>query len=130
MKEIITIIAFCVMLIVCSGCGHNAITYGDGVHASIGYNPEQATINATFMYGKILNAVTRDNVEIEMNGQAAGDVSAPTNKTEDANSPVSAGASIDGYLRVKIGRQINGAYVDALVAGAKPEDLKNLLTEK
>jgi hypothetical protein len=130
MKEIITLIAFGALLIVCAGCGHNAITYGDGVHASIGYNPEQATMNATFMYGKILNAVTRDNVEIEMNGKAAGDVSATANKADGASSPVSAGTSTDGSLKVKIGRQINGAYVDALEAGAKPEDLDKFGAEK
>lgn len=130
MKEIITLIAFGALLIVCSGCGHNAITYGDGVHASIGYNPEQATMNATFMYGKILNAVTRDNVEIEMNGKAAGDVSATANKAEGVTSPVSAGTSTDGSLRVKIGRQLNGAYVDALEAGAKPEELDKFGDEK
>lgn len=130
MKETITLIAFGALLIVCSGCGHNAITYGDGVHTSIGYNPEQATLNATFMYGKILNAVTRDNVEIEMNGKAAGDVSATANKADGASSPVSAGTSTDGSLRVKIGRQINGAYVDALEAGAKPEELEKFGTEK
>ena len=123
MKKTITIAIFGALLIVCAGCGHNAITYGDGVHASIGYNPEQATMNATFMYGKILNAVTRDNVEIEMNGKAAGDVSASANKADGATSPVSAGTSTDGSLKVKIGRQINGAYVDALETGAKPEEL-------
>lgn len=131
MKEIITLAIFGALLIVCSGCGHNAITYGDGVHASIGYNPEQATLNATFMYGKILNAVTRDNVEIEMNGKAAGDVSANANKAEEgATSPVSAGTSTDGSLKVKIGRQINGAYVDAIEAGAKPEELEKFGAEK
>jgi hypothetical protein len=130
MKNTITLAIFGALLIVCSGCGHNAITYGDGVHASIGYNPEQATMNATFMYGKILNAVTRDNVEIEMNGKAAGDVSATANKADGATSPVSAGTSTDGSLRVKIGRQLNGAYVDALEAGAKPEELEKFGAEK
>lgn len=124
MKELVYTCLFGVLLIaIMSGCGHNAITYGDGIHASVGYNPEQATLNATFMYGKILNAVTRDNVEIEMNGKAYGDVSSTTNKTEGASSPISAGASTDGSLRVKIGRQINGAYVDALEAGANQKDL-------
>lgn len=130
MKELVTLAVFGALLIVCAGCGHNAITYGDGVHASVGYNPEQSTLNATFMYGKILNAVTRDNVEIEMNGKAAGDVSATANKADGASSPVSAGTSTDGSLRVKIGRQINGAYVDALEAGAKPEELNKFAAEK
>lgn len=130
MKNTIALAIFGALLIVCSGCGHNAITYGDGVHASVGYNPEQATLNATFMYGKILNAVTRDNVEIDMNGKAAGDVSASANKADGATSPVSAGTSTDGSLKVKIGRQINGAYVDALEAGAKPDELNKFGAEK
>ena len=128
MKKTITLAIFGAMLIICAGCGHNAITYGDGVHASLGYNPEQATVNATFMYGKILNAVTRDNVEIEMNGKAGGDVSA--NGKDGTSAPVSAGTSTDGSLKVKIGRQINGAYVDALEAGVKPEELDKFGAEK
>ena len=93
-----------------AGCGHNAITYGDGVGFDFGVNPENFTMSMNLRYGKILSAVTRDNVEIELNGQANADGSAGTeNKT---------GVSTDGALKVKIGRQINGAAVDLVEAGA------------
>ena len=93
-----------------AGCGHNAITYGDGVGFDFGVNPENFTMSMNLRYGKILSAVTRDNVEIELNGKANADGSAGTeNKT---------GVSTDGALKVKIGRQINGAAVDLVEAGA------------
>ena len=102
-----------------AGCGHNAITYGDGVGFDFGVNPENFTMSMNLRYGKILSAVTRDNVEIELNGKANADGSAGTeNKT---------GVSTDGALKVKIGRQINGAAVDLVEAGADADKvLENL----
>ena len=72
-------------------------------------------------YGKILSAVTRDNVEIELNGKANADGSAGTeNKT---------GVSTDGALKVKIGRQINGAAVDLVEAGADADKVLESLSD-
>jgi hypothetical protein len=92
------------------GCGHNAIQYGDGVGFDFGVNPENFTLSMNLRYGKILSAVTRDNVEIELTGKA------------DANgengSAGKAGVATDGNLKIKIGRQINGAAVDLVEAGA------------
>ena len=53
-----------------SGCGHNAITYGDGVGFDAGINPENFTMSFNLRYGKILSAVVRDNAEIELTGKA------------------------------------------------------------
>lgn len=109
MKEIISLIAMGVLLLL-TGCGHNVINYGDGVGFDFGINPENFTLSMNLRYGKILSAVTRDNVEIEMTGKA------------DANGEggTASKASVDteGNLKVKIGRQINGYTVDLVEAGA------------
>ena len=67
-------------------------------------------LSLNLRYGKILSAVVRDNVELELSGKA------------DANGmsgdPNTAGASSDGNLKIQIGRQINGATVDLVKAGA------------
>jgi hypothetical protein len=93
-----------------AGCGHNAITYGDGVGFDFGVNPENFTMSMNLRYGKILSAVVRDNTEIELTGKA------------DANGKGDtigkAGVATDGNLRIKIGRQINGAAVKLVKAGA------------
>lgn len=102
-------VAFC--LVMCS-CGHNVIQYGDGVGFDAGFNPENCTLSLNLRYGKILSAVTRDNVEIEMTGKADADGSTGTEKSGNAI------VSTDGTLKVKIGRQINGAAVDLVKAGA------------
>lgn len=98
-----------------AGCGHNAIQYGDGVGFDAGINPENYTLSLNLRYGKILSAVTRDNVEIELTGKANADGSAGAEKT--ATSSV----GTDGNLKVKIGRQINGAAVDLVKAGANAD---------
>lgn len=95
-----------------AGCGHNAINYGDGLGFDMGVNPENYTMSFNLRYGKILSAVTRDNVEIELTGKANADGSTGAEKT--ATSSV----GTDGNLKVKIGRQINGAAVDLVKAGA------------
>ena len=93
-------------------CGHNAINYGDGLGFDMGVNPENYTMSFNLRYGKILSAVTRDNVEIELTGKANADGSTGAEKA--ATSSV----GTDGNLKVKIGRQINGAAVDLVKAGA------------
>ena len=95
-----------------AGCGHNAIQYGDGIGFDVGINPNNYMLSLNLRYGKILSAVVRDNVELELSGKADAN-----GMTGDENS---AGASSDGSLRLKIGPQINGAAVDLVKAGADP----------
>ena len=119
MRKTLVLVVAVIATVLLTGCGHNAITYGDGVGFDFGVNPENFTMSMNLRYGKILSAVTRDNVEIELNGKANADGSAGTeNKT---------GVSTDGALKVKIGRQINGAAVDLVEAGADADKvLENL----
>ena len=97
------------------GCGHNVVTYGDGIQAEAGWIPDQYKVSACFRYGKILSICVRENAEIEMQGAGSGTAGA------DAKT---AGASSTGSIKVKIGPQVTGYYVDALKAGAKVEELK------
>ena len=104
-----------------TGCGHNAIQDGDGIGVDVGINPENCMLSMNLRYGKILSAVTRDNVELELTGQAAADGTAGTEKQTGVNT--------DGTLKVKIGRQINGAAVDLIEAGADPDKVLETLKD-
>ena len=121
MYKIYLMMAALAATVILSGCGHNAIQYGDGVGFDVGINPENCMLSMNLRYGKILSAVTRDNVELEMTGKATADGSAVTDQQT--------GMTTDGTLKVKIGRQINGAAVDLVEAGADPNKVMEVLTE-
>lgn len=106
-------------LLVCfmlAGCGHNAIQYGDGVGLDFGINPENWTCSFTLRYGKILSACVRENTELEITGG---------NDTAGSGGNATGGATTktESSVKVKIGRQCTGYYVDAIKAGATPEQL-------
>ena len=106
-----------------AGCGHNAIQYGDGLGFDAGINPENYTLSLNLRYGKILSAVTRDNVEIEVTGKTDANGASDTEKSGNA------AVSTDGTLKIKIGRQINGAAVDLVKAGADADKVVDALTK-
>ena len=124
-----------------AGCGHNVIHYGDGIGFDASLSPEDYTLGLNLRYGKILSAVTRDNVEITMNGKADAsgttetsgssgtDTSSSSTTTGTGTGTGSTTVGTDGSLTVKIGRQINGAAVDLVKAGADPEKVINALTK-
>ena len=97
-----------------SGCGHNMICYGDGIMLEGTFNPDALSLGVTCRYGKILTVYCRDNTEIEMQGAGSGTAGA------DAKQ---AGAQSTGSVKVKIGPQVTGYYVDALKAGAAPGEM-------
>ena len=121
MRNVIVVMAALTVIVILSGCGHNAIQYGDGVDFDMGINPENCMLSMNLRYGKILSAVTRDNVELELTGKAAADGTAGTDKQTGVNT--------DGTLKVKIGRQINGAAVDLVEAGADPNKVLETLKD-
>ena len=114
--------AVCVAAIL-TGCGHNSFQYGDGVGFDFGVNPENWTASLTLRYGKILTAVTRDNVEIELSGNANADGSAGMETT--ARTKI----GTDGNLKIRVGRQINGAAVDLVKAGASADKVVETLAD-
>jgi len=105
------------VLVLVAGCGHNTVSYGDGVMLETTVNPESYAFGVSFRYGKILTACVRENAEVEMQGAGSG--SAGTGG-ETGNA---AGASGTGTVKLRIGKQITGYYVDALKAGASREEL-------
>ena len=121
-KIMLGLAAVCVAAIL-TGCGHNSFQYGDGVGFDFGVNPENWTASLTLRYGKILTAVTRDNVEIELSGNANADGSAGMETT--ARTKI----GTDGNLKIRVGRQINGAAVDLVKAGARTDKVVESLTE-
>ena len=99
-----------------AGCGHNAIQYGDGVGFDFGVNPEEWKLSFNLRYGKILSACVRENAELEITGG---------NDTTGNGGNATGGATTktESSVKIKIGRQCTGYYVDAIKAGAKPEQL-------
>ncbi len=121
MKNLFIVGAVIITAGLLTGCGHNVIQYSDGIGFDAGINPENFTASFNLRYGKILSAVTRDNVELELTGKAEADGTAGESGT--------AGASTDGNLKVKIGRQINGYAVDLVEAGADAEKVVEALNK-
>ena len=123
MRKLMLVLAAVCLAALLTGCGHNSIQYGDGVGFDFGINPENWTASMNLRYGKILTAVTRDNVEIELSGNASADTQTGAEKT--ALSKV----GTDGNLKIKIGRQINGAAVDLVKAGASADKVVETLAD-
>ena len=123
MKNLFLVGAAVCMAVFLTACGHNAITYGDGIGFDAGINPENYTASFNLRYGKILSAVTRDNVEIEVTGKTDANGASGTEKSGNA------AVSTDGTLKIKIGRQINGAAADLVKAGADPDKVVEALTK-
>ena len=122
MRKVFIFASALVVMALAAGCGHNAINYGDGIGFDFGINPENWTASFTLRYGKILSAVTRDNVVIELSGNADADGST------GAETTAATKVGTNGTLKVKIGRQINGAAVDLVKAGAPAEKVVEALS--
>lgn len=123
MKNLFLVGAAVCAAVILAGCGHNAIQYGDGIGFDAGVNPENYTASFNLRYGKILSAVTRDNVEIEVTGKT------DANGASGAEKSGNAAVNTDGTLKIKIGRQINGAAVDLVKAGADADKVVDALTK-
>ena len=123
MRNLVFITAAICFVVLLAGCGHNCVTYGDGIGFDAGINPENWTASFNLRYGKIMSAVTRDNVEIEVSGKADANGSTGSERSGLSN------VVTDGTLKVKIGRQINGAAVDAIKAGADVREVIGVLND-
>ncbi len=123
MKKILVFGAALPLCFILCSCGHNCVHYGDGIGFDAGINPENWTASFTLRYGKILSTVTRDNVEIELTGNANANTQNGGEKTALTK------VGTDGNLKIKIGRQINGAAVDLVKAGADAAKVVSALSE-
>ena len=113
--KVVGILAALAVLAVCAGCGHNTVSYGDGIMFETTINPETYAFGVSLRYGKILTACVRENTELEMQGAGSGNAS--------PGGEQSAGASSTGKVMLKVGKQITGYYVDAVKAGVTPKQL-------
>lgn len=93
------------------GCGHNAITYSDGIGVEMGFIPEQMQIAVNFRYGKIFSAVVKEQAEVKLSTDAGA----------DAATDPALGARAKTELALKTGKQITGYAVDLAKIEAKKE---------
>lgn len=105
------------MTVLLTACGHNAVQYSDDIGINAGFDPEHLTASFTLRYGKILSVASRDMFELEMSGDATG-----------SGESASASAQTSSGLKVRIGRQINGAACDLIEAGATAEQITAILS--
>lgn len=101
-----------------AGCSHNSITYSDGVGFETTLRPDTGNFGVLFRYGKILSVVARENTEVEMTGAGNG---------SSGDKSAAANAAADGSVKVRIGSQVTGYFVDAIKAGATFEQLEKHL---
>lgn len=120
MGKVICLLAAAMLMLFAVGCSHNAVQYSDGVGFETVLRPDTGNFGITFRYGKILSVAVRENAEVEMTGAGNG----------GGDNSTGTSASANGSVKVKIGNQITGYYVDALTAGATPEQLAEYTKSK
>lgn len=98
------------LLLLLTGCGHNAVQYSDGIGLEIGIIPDQYQVAVNFRYGKILSAVVKEKAEVTL--ESSGDFSA-------AENPASASTNANTRLTLKTGDQVTGYVVDLEEVKAK-----------
>lgn len=111
-KLTMLLVAVCAIVLL-AGCGHNVVTYSDGVGFETTMRPDTGNFGLTFRYGKILTATVRENSEVNMQGDS--------NAGAGKDATATAGAS--GSVKVKVGKQWNGYLLDAVKAGITPEHI-------
>ena len=116
MKKSVFFIIFYAMLFA-AGCSHNVVSYSDGIGFETSMRPDSGNFGVTLRYGKILSVTARENTEVAMTGAGEG------GSTEEQSA-----AKADSEIKIKIGPQVTGYYVDALKAGASAQDLNNYTT--
>ena len=97
--------ALAVMLCL-AGCGHNIVTYGDGIGLETTFRPDNGNFGVVLRYGKVLNATVRENTTVEMSGEGSG----------GGEAEGKAAASSSASLKIATGQQTNGYTVDAIRA--------------
>lgn len=116
MKKVLFIAAAAVAVLT-AGCSHNVVNYSDGVGIDATFRPDAGNFGITFRYGKILTATVRENTEVEMTGNA------------DAAAKDTVSTATAGGVKIKVGKQITGYYVDALKDGATAEQLAEYVSQ-
>ena len=113
----ITLFFAALSVAILTGCGHNAIIFDKGVGFRAGIDPEHLSADVRFVYGEAVTLAVRDKIELELVSDAEGG-------QEQSAADVKAGSK----LKIKIGRQVNGAARDLIEAGATAEQIQALLS--
>ena len=98
------------------GCSHNVGTGFNGQLINVGYDPETNKVGIQYYNGCLVTGIARENSESSM-------VFKTTSGGETGANAKGTTTSEMTYTN-KVGRQITGYYVDAIEAGAKPEEMK------
>lgn len=96
------ILTFAALLL--AGCGHNAVTYGDGVQAELGFIPDQYKIALTFRYGKIFSAAVKEKTKVML--------TTDTDNSGTAEEKAGQSTKVATTLTIETGDQITGYAVD------------------
>ena len=119
MKKRATFLTMICSVFLAAGCSHNVVSYSDGIGFETSMRPDYGNFGITLRYGKILSVTARENTEVSMTGAGEG-----------GSADEQSAAKADSKVKMKIGPQITGYYVDALKAGASAQDLNNYTTQK
>ena len=111
MKKIRAFLATLTAAMLCS-CGHNAIIFDKGFGLHAGFDPEHFSADVRFAYGEALTLAARDNLEIELVTDVEGG-------QEQSTADVKTGSR----LKIRIGEQVNGYFVNALETGATADQI-------
>ena len=97
------IFIICLCALALAGCGHNAVTYGDGVQAELGFIPDQYKVALTFRYGKIFSAAVKEKAKVTL-----------TTDADNSGTADKAGnnTNVKTTLTIETGDQITGYAVD------------------
>jgi hypothetical protein len=108
MKKIAILIAMFVVVGILTGCGHNVLTYSDGIGVDASINPETYTLGLNFRYGKILSVAMKEKTQLQL--KAGMTQTSGTSSGNSTGGTVKTG--LDTELNFVTGDQITGYTVD------------------
>ena len=103
MKKLILFLSVCMSVFVLAGCSHNTGAFTLGTRVNLGFDPQNATANASYTDGLNVVDVSRENASWDIEIDADNGVSVDDNT-----------GNIKGVKRLRrdVGPQITGYLVD------------------
>lgn len=89
-----------------AGCGHNNVTYSDGIGFETTANPETFTFGLNFRYGKIFTATVKEKTEVNLEAGMTQETAAGTSNTASSKT------GVETKLNFKTGDQVTGYTVE------------------
>ena len=94
------------LLLFGAGCGHNCVSYGDGLMVETTINPETWTFGVAFRYGKIFTAAVKEKAKVTLKTEAGNTTQSPEAKQAQS------GTKTASTLTIETGDQVTGYTVD------------------